>query len=89
MNSQSLSTAREYLRREHQVAWRCAEDSPEQVDSPVVPELFTRTLRLKVRPEADGWLNRAAIEVNQVFNWANEISMDAAARSFTEEPTTH
>ena len=86
MNSQSLFTAREYLRREHQVAWRCAEESPERVDSAVVPELFTRTLRLKVRPEAYGWLNRAAIEVNQVFNWANETSMDAADRHRRANP---
>jgi hypothetical protein len=27
-----------------------------------------RTLRLKIRPEAYGWLNRAAREVNVVFN---------------------
>ena len=30
-----------------------------------------RTLRLKVRPEAYPWLNKAAYEVNQVWNWAN------------------
>jgi len=36
-----------------------------------------RTLRLKVRPEAYRWLNAAAIEVNTVWNWANEISAKA------------
>jgi hypothetical protein len=28
------------------------------------------TLRLKVRAEAYAWFNQAAIEVNQVWNWA-------------------
>ena len=37
-----------------------------------------RTLRLKVRVEAYGWLNAAAIEVNQVWNWCNETSARAA-----------
>lgn len=35
---------------------------------------FTRTLRLKVRPEAYAWLNAAAVEVNQVWNFCNEQS---------------
>jgi len=35
-------------------------------------------LRLKVRGEAYAWLNAAAIEVNQVFNWANATSYKAA-----------
>jgi putative transposase len=39
---------------------------------------FTRTLRLKVKPEAYSWLNAAAIEVNQVWNWAAEVSAKAA-----------
>jgi IS605 OrfB family transposase len=42
---------------------------------------FTRTLRLKVRAEAYPWLAAAAVEVNQVFNWANATSIDAADRS--------
>lgn len=42
---------------------------------------FTRTLRLKVRPESYGWLNAAAVEVNQVWNWANATSIDAADRN--------
>lgn len=37
-----------------------------------------RTLRLKVRGEAYAWLNTAAIEVNMVWNWANETSAKAA-----------
>jgi len=31
-----------------------------------------RTLRLKVKAEAYPWLNAAAVEVNQVWNWANK-----------------
>lgn len=34
----------------------------------------TLTLRLKVKPESYGWLNAAAIEVNQVWNFCNERS---------------
>jgi putative transposase len=37
-----------------------------------------RTLRLKVRDEAYGWLNAAAIEANQVWNYCNETSFKAA-----------
>ena len=37
-----------------------------------------RTLRLKVKREGYGWLNRAAIEVNQVWNYANAVSYKAA-----------
>jgi IS605 OrfB family transposase len=37
-----------------------------------------RTLRLKVKAEAYPWLNAAAVEVNQVWNWGNEISYKAA-----------
>jgi len=46
-----------------------------------MPHSLTRTLKLKVRPEAYGWLNAAAIEVNQVFNFANEASWLAATRT--------
>ena len=42
---------------------------------------FTRTLRLKVRRESYRWLETAAIEVNQVFNYCNEISFATATRS--------
>src|SRR5258708_29235580 len=36
------------------------------------------TLRLKVKTEAYPWLNAAAVEVNQVWNWGNETSYKAA-----------
>ena len=39
------------------------------------------TLRLKVKPESYSWLAAAAIEVNQVWNWANATSIDAADRN--------
>ena len=42
---------------------------------------FTRTLRLKVRSESYGWLNAAAVEVNQTFNYCNEASWLAATRT--------
>jgi putative transposase len=41
-----------------------------------------RTLRLKVKSEAYSWLNAAAIEINQVWNFAN-ASSDKAARPFS------
>jgi putative transposase len=41
----------------------------------------TRTLRLKVRAESYAWLNAAAVETNQVWNWANATSSDAADRN--------
>jgi putative transposase len=37
-----------------------------------------RTLRLKVKPQSYAWLNAAAIEINQVWNYANEVSAKAA-----------
>jgi putative transposase len=43
-----------------------------------------RTLRLKVRREAYAWLNAAAVEVNEVFNYCNEISLKTATRSDTK-----
>lgn len=46
----------------------------------------TRTLRLKVRREAYAWLNAAAMEVNQVWNWANATSADAADRNRRATP---
>jgi putative transposase len=46
-----------------------------------MPGSVTRTLRLKVRTEAYAWLNSAAIEVNQVFNYCNETSFKAATRT--------
>ncbi len=44
-----------------------------------------RTLRLKVKPESYPWLNAAAIEINQVWNYANEVSA-RAARPFAGPP---
>jgi putative transposase len=37
-----------------------------------------RTLRLKVKAESYPWLNAAAIEINQVWNWGNATSAKAA-----------
>jgi putative transposase len=37
-----------------------------------------RTWRLKLRAESYAWLNRAAVEVNQVWNWANATCFKAA-----------
>jgi putative transposase len=47
---------------------------------PVVIEGATciRTLRLKVKAESYPWLNAAAVEVNQVWNWGNATSAKAA-----------
>jgi putative transposase len=45
----------------------------------------TRTVRLKVRPESASWLNAAAIEANQVWNWANEVSAKSA-RPYSGKP---
>jgi IS605 OrfB family transposase len=39
---------------------------------------YVRTLRLKVKRESYAWLNTAAIEVNQVWNYANATSYKAA-----------
>jgi IS605 OrfB family transposase len=44
-----------------------------------------RTLRLKVKPEAYASLNAAAVEVNRVWNFANETSAKAA-RPFAGPP---
>lgn len=45
-------------------------------------ETVTRTLRLKVKRNSYAWLNAAAVEVNQVWNWANETSAKAARPYF-------
>jgi putative transposase len=44
-----------------------------------------RTLRLKVKAEGYAWLNAAAIEVNQIWNFANASSYKAA-RPFAGQP---
>src|SRR5665213_242516 len=49
-----------------------------------MPRSFMRTLRLKVRRETYGWLNAAAAEVNEVFNYCNETSLKAATRTDTQ-----
>ena len=49
-----------------------------------MPLSFTRTRRFKVRSEAHEWLNAAAIEVNEVFNYCNETSYKAAIRTDTK-----
>ena len=46
-----------------------------------MPSSFTRTLKLKIRRESYGWLNAAAIEVNQIFNYCNEASFLTATRT--------
>ena len=48
-------------------------------------QLCIRTLRLKVKREGYAWLNAAAIEVNQVWNFANATSFKAA-RPFSGQP---
>ena len=42
-----------------------------------------RTLRLKVKCEGYAWLNAAAIEVNQVWNYANATSYKADFNDIT------
>ena len=42
------------------------------MSDPVHAALVTLTLRLKVRSESYAWLNAAAVEVNQVWNFCNE-----------------
>ncbi len=49
-----------------------------------MPRSFTRTLRLKVCREAYAWLNAAAVEVNNVFNYCNEIRLKSATRTDTK-----
>ena len=51
------------------------------MNDPVNAVPVTRTLRLKVKAEAYPWLNAAATEVNQVWNYCNQTSYDAARRT--------
>ena len=44
-------------------------------------QLFTRTVRLKIRAESYRWLDAAAVEVNQVYNYCNEVSFETARRT--------
>lgn len=39
--------------------------------------VVTKTLHLKVHPDAYPWLDQAGREVNQVWNWANATSREA------------
>ncbi len=48
-------------------------------------ESVIRNLRLKVRPEAYPWLNAAAAEVNQVFNWCNETFFNTWRRTDSKQ----
>ena len=57
-----------------------SEPSPEDAAPPCI-----RTLRLKVKPESYPWLNAAAVEVNRVWNYSNEVSA-RAARPFAGPP---
>jgi len=41
-------------------------------DNTLMPPPFTRALRLKVRSKAYAWLNAAAMEVNEVFNYCSD-----------------
>ncbi len=55
-------------------------------DAKVCDKVPIRTLRFKVRPAANAWLNAAAIEANQVWNYFNGTSYKAA-RPFAGKPT--
>jgi hypothetical protein len=59
---------------------------PQGHAAPGRPHIYsvTRTLRLKVKTESYAWLNTAAYEVNQVWNWSAEVS-EKAARPCTGE----
>jgi putative transposase len=44
---------------------------------PVARPSYVTTLKFKIQPNAWPWLDQAAREVNQVWNWANATSWDA------------
>lgn len=44
-----------------------------------------KTLQIKLRPGSEDWLNAAAVEANQVWNYCNEVSAKAA-RPFYGKP---
>src|ERR1700686_2615510 len=64
---------------------QCGVRAAAAMNGPTHPVSVTRTVRLKVKPEARAWLNAAATEVNTVWNWGNEISAKAA-RPFAGKP---
>ncbi|MGC2030837.1 MAG: hypothetical protein WA642_12510, partial [Steroidobacteraceae bacterium] len=85
LSSQHLCTigsiiAFEYDCCEGYIHWMRSEE-PMKVEAVI----GIRTLRLKVKPEARAWLNAAAVEVNQIWNFANETSAKAA-RPFAGAP---
>lgn len=53
-----------------------------------IPSPCLRTLRLKVRAESCGWLDAAAVEVNQVFNFCvrREVASSIVAAIATDSP---
>jgi IS605 OrfB family transposase len=69
------------------IAWTATYLCKMQSDTFIAAEASSciRTLRLKVRSEAYAWLNAAATEINQVWNFANETSAKAA-RPFVGRP---
>ena len=68
------------LRQQRRVARAASTDDSPQVEESVqtTGQTAVRTWRLKVRAESYAWLNRAAAEVTQVWNWANATSFKAA-----------
>lgn len=56
-------------------------DESAKTKAAVESRCVCRTLRLKVKREAHRWLDAAAIEVNQVFNFCNESAWAAGTRS--------
>lgn len=49
---------------------------------PALREQQVKTLKVKLRPGAEDWLNAAAIEVNQCWNYFNQVSAKAAMPYF-------
>lgn len=49
------------------------------------PAPIVRAIRLKVKPESHAWLEKAAREVNMVWNWAAETS-EKAIRRYAGKP---
>src|ERR1700722_15213681 len=81
LTAQKGTTEKHDVSSHQRVAQRSGARAPVRVDNTLMPLSFTRTLKLKVRPEAYGWLSAAAIEVNAVYNYCNEASWLAATRS--------
>jgi hypothetical protein len=59
---------------------------PSQPSVATLAPTFVRTLRLRVKSEAYPWLNAAAIEVTDVWNYSNGVSA-RAARPQTRPPS--